>query len=126
VFRQHEVQFERGCVTERGNKPDFLFPAGKQYHDPLFPKDSLTMLAAKSTCKERWRQFLPEADRIVQKHLITLEPAISAAQTVQMAESNLQLIVPLAIQSSYTDVQCDWLLSLGGFLNILAKRQMTV
>jgi EcoRII C terminal len=124
VFRQHDIRFERGCATERGNKPDFLFPAGKQYHDPSFPNEALTMLAAKSTCKDRWRQVLPEADRLTQKHLITLEPAISSAQTMQMAESSLQLVVPLAIQSSYADIQRDWLLSLSDFLNLVARRQL--
>jgi EcoRII C terminal len=125
VFRQHEIKFERGCVTERGNKPDFLFPAGRNYHDPLFPSEALTMLAAKSTCKDRWRQVLPEADRLPQKHLITLEPAISGAQTAQMEESNLQLVVPLSIQSSYTDGQREWLMSLKGFLGDVSRRQIS-
>ncbi len=124
VFRQHEIKFERGCVTERGNKPDFLFPAGRNYHDPLFPSEALTMLAAKSTCKDRWRQVLPEADRLPQKHLITLEPAISVAQTAQMEESNLQLVVPLSIQSSYADTQREWLMSLKGFLEVVSRRHI--
>lgn len=82
------------------------------------------MLAAKSTCKDRWRQVLPEADRLPQKHLITLEPAISVAQTAQMEESNLQLVVPLSIQSSYADTQREWLMSLKGFLEVVSHRQI--
>ena len=35
----------------------------------------------KSTCKDRWRQVLSEADRIPNKHLFTLEAAISENQT---------------------------------------------
>ena len=42
------------------------------------------MLAAKTSCKDRWRQVLAEADRIRTKHLLTLEPAISKIQTAEM------------------------------------------
>ena len=42
------------------------------------------MLAVKSTCKDRWRQILAEADRLPVKHLLTLEPGISVAQTDEM------------------------------------------
>ncbi len=74
------------------------------------------MLAAKSVCKERWRQILPEADRIGAKHLVTLEPGISAAQTDQMMAHAVQLIVPQSLQPSYTSDQSEWLWSLDRFV----------
>ena len=74
------------------------------------------MLGTKSTCKDRWRQALAEAAKIPHKHLLTLEPGISEPQTTQMAKSKPQLVVPQAIQESYTAVQRDWLWNLEEFI----------
>ena len=74
------------------------------------------MLGGKSTCKDRWRQVLVEAAKIPRKHLLTLEPSISSAQTTQMALHDLQLLVPEPIQATYTPVQRHWLWSLSDFI----------
>lgn len=123
VFRAHELQFERGVITENRNTADFLFPGSVQYHDASFETARLTMLAAKSSCKERWRQVLPEANRVWPKHLITLEPAISPAQTDQMKAEQLQLVVPSLIQESYQPKQREWLLDMADFIQIVRERQ---
>lgn len=81
------------------------------------------MLAAKSTCKDRWRQALPEARRIWPKHLVTLEPAISPAQTAQMQAERLQLVVPAGIQDTYQPAQRDWLMSVGQFVAVVRSRE---
>jgi hypothetical protein len=117
VFDAWSICYKRGGVTERNNKPDFLFPSIEAYSDLTFPVDGLSMLAAKSVCKERWRQILPEADRINSKHLATLEPAISSAQTEQMQSHNVQLVVPQSIQASYTSKQCKWLWDMQHFID---------
>lgn len=109
---------------ERGNTADFLFPGQAEYHDQAFPAARLTMLASKSTCKERWRQVLPEADRIPIKHLATLEPSITVAQTDQMRAANLQLVVPTRIQSSYSKAQQDWLWSLADLIQAVAAKAL--
>ena len=105
LFSANSLQFERprgkGKVTENNAKPDFLFPSFTAYHDSTFPSDRLIVLGAKTTCKDRWRQVLAEADRVERKYLITLEPAISVAQTNEMTASHLQLIVPESIQQTY-------------------------
>jgi hypothetical protein len=124
VFRAFRVKFETQAVTEHGNTVDFLFPGAKEYHNPDFPEKALTMLAAKSTCKDRWRQVLPEAQRLWPKHLITLEPAISAGQTDQMLRERLQLVVPTAIQSSYAANQRAHLLSLADFIKLILDREL--
>jgi len=125
VFRAFDLGFETQAVTEHGNTADFLFPGAAAYHNPLFPDEGLTMLAAKSTCKERWRQVLPEARRIWPKHLITLEPAISTKQTDQMRAERVQLVLPLAIQSSYDREQRTWLLSLSDLIEkVRGKRSI--
>src|SRR3546814_4083496 len=77
LFTALGVQYARGAETENKNKPDFLFPGPQAYHDDLFPRERLTMLGAKSTLKDRWRQVLSEAEKINEKHLLTLSPGIS-------------------------------------------------
>ena len=101
---------------ENNAKPDFLFPSFHAYHSPTFPAAELTLLGAKITCKDRWRQVLAEGSRIPRKHLVTLEAAISTAQTDEMAASNLQLVVPLPVQTTYTAAQRTWLQSLADFI----------
>jgi hypothetical protein len=116
IFLANELEFEVQVATEHKNKVDFLFPSAAAYHDESWPSENLIMLAAKATCKDRWRQVLAEADRIQRKHLVTLEPAISPAQTAQMRAANIQLVVPSRIQESYTLDQRSWLWSLADFV----------
>ena len=59
--RREACKFARGAETENRNKPDFLFPRATQYRSTTFPSERLTMLGAKSSCKDRWRQVLSEA-----------------------------------------------------------------
>ena len=117
VFRALDIAHVRGAMTENNQRPDFLFPSVEAYRAaPATGSPHLTMLGAKSTCKDRWRQVLAEAAKIPRKHLLTHEPGISEAQTVQMDASNLQLVVPRSIQESYTAGQQAWLWSVGEFI----------
>ncbi|MAP20846.1 MAG: restriction endonuclease [Alteromonadaceae bacterium] len=116
ILLRNSVIFERGKKTEEKQTPDFLFPGQKQYLSPDFDSSLLRMLGAKTTCKERWRQVLAEAERIKLKHLLTLEPAISEDQTNQMSKMNLQLIVPENIQLTYTSHQRSGLQSFKEFI----------
>ncbi len=81
------------------------------------------MLGAKTTCKDRWRQVLAEAERISRKHLFTLEGGISEAQTAEMQANNLQLVVPQELISSFTERQQGWLMNLSSFIELVRKRQ---
>ena len=123
LFDAHQIAHEREAVTEDNQRPDFLFPSAEAYRNAPSSGDShLTMLAAKSSCKERWRQVLAEATKIPNKHLLTLEPGISEPQTNQMAKTRLQLVVPEAIQATFTEDQQDWLWSLGDFIRHVRRR----
>jgi hypothetical protein len=119
IFSSLEIAYARGAMTENRAKPDFLFPGQGEYNDPLFPSDRLTMLGVKSTCKDRWRQVLSEADRITNKHLLTLETAISAHQTDEMRAKSLQLVVPRALHGSYSEKQQQWLMHVGDFVQLV-------
>ena len=117
VFKAHQVRYVRGAITENGQKPDFLFPSLEAYEAaPPSGSPELFVLGAKSTCKDRWRQVLAEAAKISRKHLLTLEPRITSAQTTQMAMHDLQLVVPEAIHATYTPNQRDWLWTLSDFI----------
>lgn len=122
IFLNLGIAHDRGQKTENNYRPDFLFPGQRYYLDSDFPTDCLTMLGAKSTCKDRWRQVLSEAARIGTKHLLTLEPSISVNQTDQMRAHNLQLVVPTKIQATYTDFQRSWLMSLTEFISLVRSR----
>ncbi len=123
LFRAHQLHFDRGKETENRNKPDFLFPGQLQYRDPSFPAARLTMLGAKSTLKDRWRQVLSEAARIDTKHLLTLEPGVSTNQTDEMQAKRLQLVVPAGVQKTYTDAQRSWLMDVRAFVQLARARQ---
>lgn len=59
------------------------------------------MLVVKTTCKDRWRQILNEADRIPVKHLFTLQEGVSVNQFQEMCESNVRLVVPKPLINKY-------------------------
>ncbi len=109
------LRFERNVRTENNARPDFMMPGAAAYSDPAFPSGDLDMLGAKTTCKDRWRQVLTEAQRIDQKHLVTLEPAISDAQTDEMRSHGLQLVLPEELRGSYKAGQRQWLMSVEAF-----------
>src|SRR5699024_8426933 len=69
VFEEFNLDYSHGAITENRARPDFLFPEVKKYHDKDYPKNCLSMLGVKSTCKDRWRQVLSEAAKIEEKHL---------------------------------------------------------
>jgi len=123
LFQARSIFYSRGAVTENRNRPDFLFPGAGFYHDPEFSPDRLTMLGAKSTLKDRWRQVLAEADRISCKHLMTLEPAISENQTSQMHAVNLHLVIPEQIHKTYRNTQRKHLTTVTSFLDMVKQRQ---
>ena len=81
------------------------------------------MLGVKSTCKDRWRQVISEADRIKEKHLLTFEAAISTNQTHEMEYNHLQLVVPQDIHKTYSDTQQKWLMNITDFIEMLLFRQ---
>jgi hypothetical protein len=124
LFGICKVRYQRAAITEGHSQPDFLFPGQEQYRDKRFNALHLTMLGVKSTCKDRWRQVLAEAERIKRKHLFTLETSISVNQTNEMQANLLQLIVPNSLQNTYSNTQRAWLLDLAGFISLVRKRQV--
>ena len=123
LFKGRGIRYSAQPYTEGKSKPDFIFPSIECYRDSSFPSANLTMLGAKTTIKERWRQVLEEADRIDCKHLITLEPAVSTDYTNAMRDCKLQLVIPAQLFPTYTLLQQDWLMDVGSFCEMVEERQ---
>ncbi len=123
MFDECGIRYSRGATTEGKAKPDFLFPGQAEYRDPAFSPLRLTMLGVKSSCKDRWRQVLAEANRIDHKHLLTLETAISTNQTDEMHAKQLRLVVPRSLHSTYTPAQQTWLMDVAAFTDLVRERQ---
>lgn len=118
VFEANQLTFGRQVVTENKATADFLFPSQAAYHNTEYPDQKLLMLASKSTCKDRWRQVLAEAKRIPEKHLFTLEPAISRHQTDEMQTHNVRLVIPSQLRPSFAPEQQPWLMCLSSFIQL--------
>jgi hypothetical protein len=52
LFDGQQVRYEAQALKEGKNRPDFLFPGGREYRDEAFDSSLLVMLGAKSTLKE--------------------------------------------------------------------------
>lgn len=124
IFKENKIIYSRTARTENKSKPDFLFPNHTSYHNVKFPPVLLTMLGVKTSCKDRWRQVLPEAARIENKHLFTLEPGISENQTDEMKAHRLQLVLPISIHETYKEAQREWLMQLSDFIELANDRQV--
>ncbi|WP_274585406.1 type II restriction endonuclease [Neisseria leonii] len=130
IFEEFLLKFSQQAKTEGKKKPDFLFPGGLEYHAKdenglfIFESDKLTMLGSKTTCKDRWRQVLNEADRIPNKHLFTLQEGISDEQIREMTEENLTLVVPKNAKNSFGVFGRTKILTLEEFIHHVQRQQI--
>lgn len=116
MFTEFKIRFTGQPRTEGKKRPDFIFPGESEYHDESFPAENLVFLGAKTTCKDRWRQVINEADRIKTKHLFTLQQGISSNQLKEMNENNVRLVVPQEYITTYPLEHRNEILSLKSFI----------
>ena len=102
-------------------KPDVVIPSEAAYLDPTFPVDQICVLGVKTTCKDRWRQVTKEAQRVPQKHLLTLQKGISENQLIEMEKENVTLVVPTPIHTDYPPDYRNKLLSVESFVEQARK-----
>lgn len=119
IFTTFNLDFTTQGVTEDNKKPDFVFPNIEAYLNPAFDPSKLTILASKTTCKDRWRQILNEADRVKTKHLFTLQQGISQNQLEEMYKYNVCLVVPDEYLTSFPKSFRNRILNLKKFLQHL-------
>lgn len=123
IFRDAALSFAEQATTENRKKPDFLFPSQEAYHDELFPASKLHMMAAKTCCKDRWRQVLSEADRISGKHLFTLQEGLSISQFEEMKSGGIRLVVPEPNRNKFPKQIHNELANLNEFVSFISKIQ---
>lgn len=124
IFTLNNLKFKAQALTEDKKKPDFLFPGTEEYLNPAFNEKKLIVLASKTTCKDRWRQVLNEADRIKTKHLFTLQQGISLNQLEEMYKYNVCLIVPEPYLKSFPSAFQGRIITLGNFVNHVQSIQV--
>lgn len=119
IFDENKIEYTAQAVTEGNKKPDFLFPSEEAYHDMTFSIEKLCTLAAKTTCKDRWRQILNEADRLrdENKYLCTMQQGISAAQMDEMQAEKVILVVPKPYITAYPKEKRDRIWTVGRFVD---------
>ena len=118
------LSYAAQAVTEGKKKPDFIFPSQEAYHDPAFPEEKLVFLGAKTTCKDRWRQVLNEADRIKKKYLFTLQQGVSPSQLDEMHAENLVLVVPACYHKCFPPTEYESVISLDEFIKRVRATQV--
>lgn len=125
IFDENRIQYVSQAVTEGNKKPDFLFPSEEAYHDMSFSIDRICTLAAKTTCKDRWRQILNEADRLRDrnKYLCTMQQGISAAQMDEMQAEKVILVVPKKYHSAYPQEKRDRLWTIEKFVRYVKEME---
>lgn len=123
IFKINGLIFETQKRTEGKNTPDFLFPGQKEYFDINYDPTHLAMLAAKSSCKERWAQILTEAQRIPEKHLCTLDQSISNDQIEKIYSNKIKLVIPKSYRDSYSPDKQSKILSLDDFISFVKDLQ---
>lgn len=125
IFDGNNIKYSSQAVTEGNKKPDFIFPSQEAYHDLTFPTENLITLAAKTTCKDRWRQVINEADRLrnKSKYLCTLQQGISPAQMDEMQSENIILVVPKPYISSYPADRQDRIWTVTKFVSYICEME---
>lgn len=123
LFDENSLEYTAQARTEGKKTPDFIFPSEWKYHDMNFPADALISLAAKTTCKDRWRQVITEADRIPIHHLCTLQQGVSEAQMDEMQSENVILVVPKPYINAYPKSKRDRIWSLKKFIDFVKEKE---
>ena len=125
IFDANEIRYTAQGITEGKKKPDFVFPSIEDYHNSLFSVEKLCTLAAKTTCKDRWRQVLNEADRMrnQNKYLCTLQQGISSAQLDEMHAEQVILVVPRQYIKTYPKEQQSRIWSVSQFVGYVREME---
>ena len=123
VFNIWALAYTSQATTEANKKPDFIFPSIESYFSEPVGSNKLVFLGAKTTCKDRWRQIVGEADRIPQKHLFTLQQGISSNQLIEMKSSGVTLVVPKPYLLSFPREHRDDIWTLDQFVKFVEATQ---
>lgn len=123
LFDGNQLAYTPQAVTEGKKRPDFIFPSQEAYHNLAFATDNIISLAAKTTCKDRWRQVLNEANRLRDKNkfLCTLQQGISSDQMDEMEEEKVILVVPKEYIKTYPRDKQDRIWTVKKFIDYIKE-----
>ncbi|WEG18933.1 type II restriction endonuclease [Alkalihalophilus pseudofirmus] len=122
ILSNTNIPFSHPGKTEGKKKPDFLLPSNSKYADKLYDSNKLVFLGAKTTCKDRWRQILNEANRIPIKHLLTLQQGITINQLEEMQDEQVILVVPKPYHKAYPQTHRERLWTVSKFIKYAREK----
>jgi len=123
VFNIWDLSYTSQATTEAKKKPDFIFPNIETYFSEPVGSNKLVFLGAKTTCKDRWRQIVGEADRIPNKHLFTLQQGISSNQLKEMKLAGVTLVIPKLYLKSFPEEHREDIWTLDKFVRYVRSTQ---
>lgn len=126
VFSANRLSFEEQVVTENKKKPDFVFPNGKCYHHFKFPSDKLTILGAKTTCRDRWNQVAYEAERADFKYLFTTQPGMSSDNLKGLEKLKVGVVAPQRNIESFPKPFQGKIWTLAKFVAMVKEQQANI
>lgn len=122
LFKENHLVFDEQVRTEQNKKPDFVFPGKEAYHNPNYDANRLIVLGAKTTCKDRWRQVVTEADRVNVKYLCTLQQGNTVQQMKEMQSEHVVLVVPKPYIKSYPPEFRESIFDLKTFIQFVREK----
>lgn len=133
VFDRSRIACAHGVITSDQRRPDFLFPSLDAYESyrvrhrdaennvSSSDAEGVFFLAAKTTCKDRWRQILTEAPGVNRRYLFTLQQAISKAQLDEMSDEGVTVVMPESYRRKFDAQNRGRILSLAEFIEKLRQ-----
>lgn len=133
VFDRSRIACAHGVITSDQRRPDFLFPSLDAYESyrvrhrdaennvSSSDAESVFFLAAKTTCKDRWRQILTEAPGVNRRYLFTLQQAISKAQLAEMSDEGVTVVMPESYRRKFDAQNRARIMSLAEFIEKLRQ-----
>lgn len=121
VLTEAEIPFDRNPRVD-GTEPDILIPGKGAYEDAGFPASNLFAVGVKTTCKDRWRQVLQEAQRADNRFIFTLQRGVSTNQLNQMDREGVSLVVPKGLVSHFPVDGRDKLFTVDRFIQEVSSR----
>jgi len=88
------IPYEPQEPVDGARTPDFVLPGIEFYFSKDREPDDAILLAAKTSCRERWQQILAEGRRVETHHLATLDSAIPGRTLKKMQADRVIVIVP--------------------------------
>jgi hypothetical protein len=94
LLNDEGIPFTPECDTGKPPPADFMVPSCAAYVDQSYPGNRLRLVSAKSTLKERWTEVIPEAGRVREKYLLTLDKKLTDSVIRAMRVETVRPFLP--------------------------------